>query len=216
MACIDSHRALHSTSPPNLSRNASLISTNWCNLLRVLTMATSPMSKGLITHCALLPVHSRWISFVSMKMRFEGFEINSMFVRTGRSSRYFKSAHIMRFDSGAVCQAIRSGAERVPRVMEVINPARRRTFKMPRFWTVCGTATWARRARNAFCIRAQRSCGRGIARSQGRENGIEQSEPTCLRLRPRKMAADAQLPDNWSKLLNTFQPSKVINQGKSL
>jgi hypothetical protein len=184
MASIDSHRALHNTSPPSESRNASLISTNWCNLLRVLTTATSPISKGLITHCALLPVHSRWISVVSMKMRLDGFEMSSMFIRIGRSSRYFKSAHIMRFDSGAVCQAIGSGTERVPRVIELIKPARRRTFRMPRFWTVCGTATWARRARNAFCIRAQRSWGRGMSCRDEvevvRKARLKQSGSTCL------------------------------------
>ena len=143
-------------------------------------------------------------------MRLEGFEISSMFVRTGRSSRYFKSAHIMRFDSGAVCQALGSGAERVPRVIELIKPARRRTFKMPRFCTVWGTATWARRARNPFCIRAQRSCGRGIARAKTRTK-----RTNLLPAIPRTMS-DAQLSETWSKHLNTFRPSKVLNQGKQL
>jgi hypothetical protein len=85
-----------------------------------------------------------------------------IFVNTGLSSRYFKSAQIRLLDSGAICHAVGEGPATVPRVIEDINPDWSRMFRIPRFCVVCGTPTWARRARNAFCTREQMSCARGI------------------------------------------------------
>lgn len=73
-----------------------------------------------------------------------------MFVNTGLSSRYFKSAQIRLFASGAICQPIGEGPATVPRVMDDTNPDWSKTFRTPRFCVVCGTPTWARRARKAF------------------------------------------------------------------
>lgn len=52
----------------------------------------------------------------------------------------------------------------VPRVTLEMKPVRRRMLKIPRFCVVWSTAILWCRARKAFCMRAHRSYGKGIAK----------------------------------------------------
>lgn len=131
--------ALHTTSPSNLICNASLASNHSCSLLFVCTTAISPRPKGLMV-CARRPEQIRLISEVSMKTLRLGFDTSDMELRTGRSSRYFNSAHIRFCASPTVWNESGEGPSMVPRVRELMKPVRRRIERMPRFWVVWSTA----------------------------------------------------------------------------
>lgn len=76
-----------------------------------------------------------------------------MFVNTGLSSRYFKSAQIRLFDSSLpmhVSNAVGDGPATVPRVKDETKPDWSKMLRIARFCVVCGTATWAKRALKAF------------------------------------------------------------------
>ena len=51
------------------------------------------------------------------------------------------------------------GPAMVPRVREEMNPARRRTLRIPSVWVLCGREIMACLARKAFWILEQMSCG---------------------------------------------------------
>lgn len=89
------HRARHTTSPPSPSRKASRASSHSCSLSSVCTTATSPIPRGF-TCCALRPEHILRISSGDINIRLLGLLMSSMPFSTGRSSRYFRSAHIRR------------------------------------------------------------------------------------------------------------------------
>jgi hypothetical protein len=150
------HRARQTSSPPNFSCSASRASNHSYSLCFVLTTAISPIPSGL-TVCARLPVHIRRISSSSMKTRLLGILTSAMFCKTGRSSRYLRSAHIRRWASPALWKSVGDGFSMVPRVMLDKKPARSRMERMPKFCFVCSTDTCWCLARKAFCTRAQRS-----------------------------------------------------------
>ena len=125
------YRALHTTSPGILNCSASLASNHWCSLSAVLTIATSPIPSGF-TCPLLLPEQIILIPCISKITLLLGLLMSSMALNTGWSSRYLSSAHMRRSDSFAALKSDGEGPATVPRVMEEMNPARRRMERMPR------------------------------------------------------------------------------------
>lgn len=77
------------TSPPNPLLTASLPSTH---PIRLLTNATSP-NPNPGTNFTLAPLTKRLISSLSIKTLRLGFDTKLILFNTGRSDRYFNSAH---------------------------------------------------------------------------------------------------------------------------
>lgn len=89
------HCARQITSPDNFIWRASRASSHSFSLSFVFTTAISPNARGFIVW-ALRPEHSRRSSDGSKKIRLLGLLMSDMPRSTGRSSRYLRSAHILR------------------------------------------------------------------------------------------------------------------------